>query len=153
MNETTVSKGVAALRKSNCKAERISMGGEMFYFKKLTIGMEEELDAIVKANQDLTLKAPERPAADANEESLRRYADDLSEYNQKSAKSFRRLTAEIMKYVLCDESDKPLFEPDDDVYSLLNNVYAENFFRAYSKFRTGVNAEAGSAAAEGRFPK
>ena len=153
MNETTVSKGVAALRRSNCKAERISMGGETFYFRKLTIGMEEELDAIVRANQDLTLKAPERPAADASEENLRRYAEELSTYNQQSAKSFRRLTAEIMKYVLCDENDKALFEPDDDVYSLLNNVYAENFFRAYSKFRTGANVEAGSAAAEARFPK
>ena len=153
MNEGTVSKGIATLRKSNTKAERISMGGEMFYFKKLTIGMEEELDKIVRDNQDLTLKAPKQPPADASEEVLLSYAEELAAYNQNSAKAFRRLTAEIMKYVLLDESNHPLFEADDDVYTLLNNVYAENFFRAYSKFRTGVNAEAGSAAAEARFQK
>ena len=54
-----------------------------------------------------------------------------------------------MKYLLLDESDKPLFSADDDVYGNLTNVYAENFFKAYTKFRQG--AEAGVAETEKRF--
>ena len=150
MNEI-VSKGITALRRSNQRAERVTVGGETFFFKKLTIEMEEELDKIVKERQDLSLKLPERPEETAGEEVFREYTDAVIEYKQKSAKAFRVLTAEIMKYILLDESDKPLFAPEDDVYSLLNNVYAENFSKAYMQFRFG--AEASAAQAEARFQK
>ena len=144
-----VSKGMAALRLSNQRAERVSVGGTMFFFRKLTIDMEDELDAIVKANQDPTLKPPEKPADDAGDDAVAKWTDDFVAFKQRSAKAFRKLTAELMKYLLLDESDKPLFSADDDVYGNLNNVYAENFFKAYTKFRQG--AEAGVAETEKRF--
>ena len=144
-----VSKGMAALRLSNQRAERVSVGGTMFFFRKLTIDMEDELDAIVKANQDPTLKPPEKPADDAGDDAVAKWTDDFVAFKQRSAKAFRKLTAELMKYLLLDESDKPLFNADDDVYGNLNNVYAENFFKAYTKFRQG--AEAGVAETEKRF--
>lgn len=151
MTPQTIGKGMLALQRSNAKAEKITVGGETFYFKKLTIAMEEDLDQIVKANQDDTLKVPEAPAEDADAASLRAYADALVEHKQRAAKAFRKLTAEIMKYVLLDDENKPLFAPEDEVYENLNNVYAECFFRAYSKFRQG--AEVNPATAEDRFPK
>ena len=144
-----VSKGMAALRLSNKRAERIQVNGTMFFFKKLTIDMEDEIDAIVKANQDPTLKPPEKPADNASDEEIAKWTDDFVAFKQKSAKAFRKLTAELMKYLLLDECDKPLFGADDDVYGNLNNVYAENFFKAYTKFRQG--AEAGVAETEKRF--
>ena len=144
-----VSKGMAALRLSNQRSERVSVGGTMFFFRKLTIDMEDELDAIVKANQDPTLKPPEKPADDAGDDAVAKWTDDFVAFKQRSAKAFRKLTAELMKYLLLDESDKPLFNADDDVYGNLNNVYAENFFKAYTKFRQG--AEAGVAETEKRF--
>jgi hypothetical protein len=151
MTPQTIGKGMLALQRSNAKAEKITIGGETFYFKKLTIAMEEELDRIVKENQDDTLKVPERPADDAGEEAFRAFADALIEHKQRAAKAFRKLTAEIMKYVLMDDENKPLFAPEDEVYENLNNVYAECFFRAYGKFRQG--AEVNPATAEERFPK
>ena len=145
-----VSKGLCALRKSNTSPERISVDGEMFYFKKLTIDMEDELDAIVKESQNPDLKPPERPAEDASFDAIRKFEEDVLAYRQEAAKSFRKLTAKIMMFVLTDEDGKPFFSPDDDVYGLLNNVYAEKFSRAYMKFRQG--SEATPAAAETRFP-
>ena len=145
----TVSKGMAALRLSNKRAERISVNGTMFFFKKLTIDMEDELDAIVKANQDPTLKPPSKPADDASDADIEKWTDEFVAFKQKSAKAFRKLTAELMKYLLLDEKDDPLFSADDDVYANLNNVYAESFFKAYTKFRQG--AEAGVAETEKRF--
>lgn len=150
-NENTVSKGMLALRKSNQRGERVTIGGDTFCFKKLTIAMEDELDRIVKENQDETLKEPVRPADESDETAIRKYADEIVEFKQKAAKAFRKLTAEIMKFVLLDETDKPMFSADDPVFENLNNVYAENFFRAYRKFRQG--AEGGPAQAEDRFPK
>lgn len=144
-----VSKGMAALRRSNQRAERVTVAGELFCFRKLTIEMEDELDAIVKANQDPSLKPPEKPADDAGDDAVAKWADDFVAFKQRSAKAFRKLTAELMKYLLLDECDKPLFSPEDDVYGQLNNVYAENFFKAYTKFRQG--AEAGVADVEKRF--
>ena len=143
--------GTAAPKRSNSKAERVVIGGDTFYFKKLTIGMEEQLDQIVKANQDDTLKLPERPADEADEAAVKAYGEALMEYKGRAAKAFRKLTAEIMRFVLLDETDKPLFAPEDEVYENLNNVYAENFFRAYNKFRQG--AEVNPAKAEERFPQ
>ena len=148
---TEISKGMLALRRSNGRAERITINGETFYFKKLTIGMEEQLDQIVKDNQDDSIKMPERPADDAGEEAMKQYTDAFVDCKQRAAKAFRKLTAEIMKFVLLDEGDKPLFAPEDPVFENLNNVYAENFFRAYSKFRQGT--EVSPAAAEERFQK
>lgn len=146
-----ISKGMLALRRSNDRAERVVVGGDTFYFKKLTISMEEELDQIVKKNQDDTLKVPERPADDAKEADVRAWGEALVDYKLRAAKAFRKLTAEIMKYVLLDETDKPLFTEDDDVYGQLNNVFAENFFKAYNKFRSG--AEVNPAKAEEKFPQ
>ena len=144
-----VSKGMAALRRSNQRAERIKIGDDTFCFRKLTIDMEDALDAIVKANQDPSLKPPEKPADDAGDEAFVKWTEDFVEFKQKSAKVFRKLTADLMKYLLLDETDKPLFDENDDVYSNLNNVYAESFFKAYTKFRNG--AEAGVADTERRF--
>ena len=144
-----VSKGLAALRLNNRRAERISVNGTMFYFRKLTIDMEDELDAIVKANQDPSLKPPQKLADDAPEADQAKWVDEFVAFKQKSAKAFRKLTAELMKYLLLDEKDEPLFSADDDVYANLNNVYAETFFKAYTKFRQG--AEAGVAETEKRF--
>lgn len=145
-----ISKGMLALRKSREKPEKITMGGETFLFRKLTISMEDDLDAIVKANQDETLKEPAKPDEGADEATVRAFANAFVEHKQKAAKAFRKLTAEIMKYVLVDENLKPVFEEEDDVYGSLDNVYAENFFRAYARFRQG--AEVSPAQAEGRFP-
>ena len=150
MSEEGTSKGMRALRINNGKGVVLVEGGERFCFKKLTIQMEADLNKIVQANQDLSLKAPKEPPADAGEEALRDFSAAFLDFRQKSAEVYRRLTAEIMKYVLLEEAtNNPLFNVDDDVYSLLNNVYAENFFRAYSKFRQG--SEATPAAAERRF--
>lgn len=145
-----VSKGLCALRKSNTRPERVQVDGEMFYFKKLTIDMEDELDNIVKESQNPDLKPPERLADDAGIEAVRTWETAVLAFRQESAKAFRQLTAKIMKYVLTDEDGKPFFSPDDDVYGQLNNVYAEKFSRAYMKFRSG--SEATPAAAEARFP-
>ena len=151
MSEVVVSKGMAALRRSNQRAERIVINGETFFFKKLTIDMEDDLDMIVKSNQDPNLKPPKQPAEDSDTETIAKWTEEVVAFQQKSAKAFRKLTAELMKYLLLDESDKPLFDPEDDVYGNLNNVYAENFFRAYNKFRQG--AEGVPASAEGKFPQ
>lgn len=146
-----VSKGMLALRQSGKKVEVIVMGGERFCFKRLTIAMEEEIDAIVKANQDTSLKAPTPPAEDAGEDAVREYTEAFIAFKQKAAANGRRLTAELMRYLMVEEaSGNPLFTADDDIYANLNNVYAESFYRAYIKFRHG--AEATPAAAEGRFP-
>lgn len=146
-----ISKGMLALRKSNGRAERIVVGGDTFYFRKLTIAMEEELDLIIKNNQDETLKMPEQPAENSEEAVIRKWANDMLEFKQRSNKVFRKLTAEIMRYVLLDEGDKPLFTPEDDIFADLDNVYAATFFKAYNKFRNG--AEVNPAVAEDKFPK
>lgn len=146
----TISKGMLALRQNNAKGEKITVDGETFYFKKLTIDMEEQLDGIAKANQNPDLTPPEAPKDTTDRAAMLAFDNDLLTFKQESAKSFRKVTAEIMKYVLLDDNNKPLFDADDDVYSLLNNVYAEKFFKAYMKFRQG--AEAGPAEAERRFP-
>ena len=145
-----VSKGLLTLRKSNMSPERVQIDGEMFYFKKLTIDMEDELDSIVKDSQNPNLKPPERPAENAEIEAIRKFEEEFLAYRQEAAKTFRQLTAKIMKFVLTDEAGKAFFAPEDDVYGLLNNVYAEKFSRAYMKFRQG--SEATPAAAEARFP-
>lgn len=146
-----ISKGMLALRKSNTRAERVVVGGDTFYFRKLTIAMEEELDLIIKNNQDETLKMPEQPAENSEEAVIRKWANDMLEFKQRSNKVFRKLTAEIMRYVLLDEGDKPLFTPEDDIFADLDNVYAATFFKAYNKFRNG--AEVNPAVAEDKFPK
>ena len=144
-----ISKGMLALRKSNDRAERVVVDGNTFYFKKLTIAMEAELDRIIKDNQDDTLKPPERPADDSTDAVIKAWAEEMVAFKQKSDRAFRKLTAEIMKYILLDETDKPLFAPEDEVYENVNNVFAASFFKAYNQFRNG--AEANPAAAEKRF--
>lgn len=147
----TVSKGMLALRRSKGKAERIVIGGDTFYFKKLTIDQEDEIEAIVKRHQDPDLKPPAQPEKDADEQTVAKYTEDFLAYRRKAEKNFRKLTADLMKFVLLDETDKQMFDPEDDVYGELDNVYAEKFFTAYGKFRQG--AQAAAAEAEQRFPK
>lgn len=149
MNDTP-SKGLLALRKSNSAPERISVDGEMFFFRKLTISMEDELDAIVRENQNTDLKPPADLSPEASAEEIKAFQSALLTYRQEAERSFRRLTAKIMAYVLVDETGKAFFSPDDDIYGLLNNVYAAKFYKAYLKFRQG--SEATPAAAESRFP-
>lgn len=145
------SSGMLALRKSNAGGERVTIDGEMFIFKRLTIEDEERLEVIIREHQ---VNEPEKPAdlkEDATETEVEAYIEAFNEYSRQSARAFRNLTADIMKYVLLDASHKPFFREDEDVAKELNNVYAEKFFKAYNKFRGG--AEAGSADAERRFQK
>ena len=67
----------------------------------------------------------------------------------RSQVAFRRLTCDLIKFLLTDENGKPFFAEEDDIYDLVNNVYAENFFEAYSKFRGGL--EGGTVESEKRF--
>lgn len=147
----TVSKGITALRRSTMRPERITVDGEMFYFRKLTIAQEEELDALIKANQRTDLIPPKEPEKDATVDQIRTYTEEVLAHRQETAKAFRKMTAEIMKFILCDETNSPFFSPEDDVLADLDNVYAEKFLKAYTTFRNGSEASAGGA--EGRFPK
>lgn len=148
----TVSKGMLALRRSKNKAERIEVGGEMFYFRKLTVDLEDAIDVIIKRFQmpDLKPPAPLEKGQENDTDLVRKFQEDCLEYKRSAERNFRKLTAELMRFCLLDECDKPLFDETDDVYSNLDNVYAEKFFRAYTKLRQGAQAEA--AAAEARFP-
>lgn len=153
-----VSKGLRAIRLSNRKPEKHIMGGDVFYFKRLTIAMEEELDDLVRSGQDDNLAMPEAPIVgeDGNMDpvELKEYDKKLAEFMRGTNRVFRRITAEIMKYVLVDETGAPFFsEADtvDNIFEQLDNVYAENFFKAYQKFR-GMG-EANVANAETRFQK
>ena len=144
------SKGIAALRRSLMRAERVNIDGEMFYFRKLTIAQEQELDDLVKSHQRKDLVPPKDLEKDSTVEQQQAYVADLMVYKQECNKAFRKVTAEIMKYVLLDETNAPFFDQADDVYNELDNVYAEKFLRAYTKFRQGT--EAAAAGSEARFP-
>jgi len=144
-----LSKGMMALRRSGNRPEKITVNGEIFYFRKLTIELEEQLDNIIKSSQDPTLKPPEALAEDADEAARKAFEDAALDYRQRAAKSFRKLTAEIMRFTLTDENAKPFFTAEDDIYGMLDNVYAQTFFTAYQRFRGGTT-EAPSAT-EARF--
>ena len=146
-----VSKGMLALRRSKSRAEKITVGGETFYFRKLTIDQEDHIEEIVKRHQDPSVKVPPQPEQGADQEAVAAYTEAFIAYKRNAERNFRRLTADLMKFCLLDETDKPMFEPEDDVYTELDNVYAEKFFTAYGKFRQG--AQAAAAEAEQRFPK
>jgi len=113
----------------------------------------------VKRHQDPDLKepkAPVAPAEDCGEEAKNAfrleviaYTDAYMAYRRTAEKNFRRLTADLMKFILLDEADKPMFDAEDDVFGNLDNVYAEKFFKAYQIFRQGAQAQAGEA--EKRF--
>lgn len=139
---SVVSSGMLALRKSNREGERITVEGEMFIFKRLTIDDEEKLEAIIKAHTGNEPKKPDQPKDDATEDEVNAYIEQFGEYTRQSARAFRSLTADIMKFVLLGPDHKPFFNEDDDVAADLNNVYAEKFFKAYNKFRGGVSADA-----------
>jgi hypothetical protein len=145
-----VSKGMLALRRSNNAPLCIKEGGDSFWFKKLTIEMEEAISEIVRANQDDSLKAPEKPAEDADDAAWKAFGEAFLDFKTRSDRAFRKLTAEIMRYVLVDENGNPYFDDDDDVFSMLNNVYAKRFYDAYTKFRNGTEVTASEA--EKKFP-
>ena len=152
------SKGILALRVSKTKAERITVEGETFFFRRLTIGMEEQLELIVRANQRDDLVEPPLPVegedGTISPEAAKEYAERLSEFNREANRAFRRITAEIMRFVLVDEHGKDFFSESDtteEIVDLLNNVYANKFFKAYTKFREG--SEVSVTNAESRFQK
>ena len=47
-----ISKGMVALRRSRTNAERIVIGNETFYFRRLTIDDEAKIDEIVARYQE-----------------------------------------------------------------------------------------------------
>jgi hypothetical protein len=44
-----------------------------------------------------------------------------------------------MKYILVDEVNKPFFDEGDDIYDIVNNVYIETFYKAYTMYRDGTD--------------
>lgn len=144
-----ISKGVLALRLHGNKPVKITANGDIFYFKKLTISAEEGIKNIIKSHQDPTLKPPKDLPEGATDEQREEYMKEVDDYTDRSQAAFRRLTCDLIKSLLTDENGKPFFAEEDDIYDLVNNVYAENFFEAYSKFRGGL--EGGTAEAEKRF--
>lgn len=146
-----VSKGIVALRKHGLKPVTVTINGDKFMFKKLTIGAEDQIKDIIKANQDDTLKPPATPPEGSSDDVMLEHYKEVDEYSTKAAKLFRRLTCDLMKFMLLDEGGAQLFSEDDDIYDLVNNVYAENFFTAYTKFRNGMSG--GVAEADSRFQK
>ena len=152
MNE--VSKGMLLLRKNSKKPVSVTSDGEVFFFKKLTILAEEDIKNIVKSHQDPTLKAPKEPKPAAGEDELADtvlfdFNEKIEKYTDRAEKLFRQLTCELMKYILTDTDGEPLFSEDDDLYSNVDNVYATNFYKAYTHFRSG--ASGGVVEAEARF--
>jgi hypothetical protein len=144
-----VSKGVLALRLHGNKPVKIVVKGDVFYFKKLTLSAEEAVKRIIQSHQDPTLKPPKDLPEGATDEQREEYMREFDDYTDRSQVAFRRLTCDLIKFLLTDENGKPFFAEEDDIYDLVNNVYAENFFEAYSKFRGGL--EGGTAEAEKRF--
>lgn len=144
-----VSKGIVALRKHALKPVKITVEGDVFYFKKLTVGDEDEIKKIIFANQDENLKPPKVYDDDASTEVISAYYKELDAYSDKATKQFRKLTCVLMKYILTDEHGNPFFNEDDDIFDVVNNVYAERFFKAYGIFK-GENS-GGVAEAESRF--
>lgn len=152
MSEVIVSKGIAALRLSNNKPEKVVVDGETFYFKRLTIDEESKVNGIILSFQDSGLLPPEALKDGATKEEMDAFRKEMFEYTTKSAQAFRKLTAELMKYVLVDEAGNKFFNESDDVYSMLNNIYADKFHIAFQKFR-GNTETGGVAGAETRFQK
>lgn len=145
-----ISKGMLALRKSRSKAERIEVGGDMFYFRRLTIELEDSLEEIIKRHQDPSLKAPPPLSKEdeADPEKVRAWTEQFGAVKRATEKLFRRLTAELMKFLLLDETDKPLFSEEDTVDAIfdgLDNVYAGKFFQAYMELRQGAQTKAAGA--------
>jgi hypothetical protein len=144
-----VTKGVIALREHLNRPIMVKENGDTFYFKKLTMGAEEEIDKIILAHQDTSLKPPADLTAESTEQEIEQYNKDVVDYTNRVQKALRHLTCALMKYMQTDEKGNPLFAQEDDLYDLVNNVYAQNFFNAYTKFRNGRIG--GVAEAEKRF--
>lgn len=148
-----VSKGMAALRLSNRKVDKISVEGTTFCFRRLTINDEKRLDDIIKGNMFYE-KPPTAPEGDVPDSEIKKYTEAVMDFQSRQQISYRRLAAALMKFVLVDESGKLFFNEDDDVYSMLDNKFAEQFNRAFRKFRGEDADEAGKAAnADTRFQK
>ena len=56
-----------------------------------------------------------------------------------------------MKYILVDEVNKPFFDEGDEIYDIVNNVYIETFYKAYTMYRDGTDGSV--VEAEKRFQK
>ncbi len=150
MGKQAVSAGIRALRLSASKPEKIVVEGEAFYFKRLTLAMEEQLDVLINKHHSFSPQPPDELDADATEDEKKAYADKVVEFGKDQARAFRALTADIMKFSLLDASGEKFFAEEDDVAGMLDNVYAEKFFKAYTKFR---GMEAVTADADTRFQK
>lgn len=149
MNE--VSKGILMLRNHASKPVTITKNGDSFTFKKLTMDAEDQIKLIIEKHQDPSLKPPKQPEEGCSDEVIDQYVKELDAHTEKTQKLFRRLTCDLMKFMLVDEKGAPLFEESDDLYSVVNNVFAQNFFIAYIEFRGGNSG--GVAEAEARFQK
>lgn len=148
---TEVTQGIIALREHLKKPITITENGDTFHFKKLTVSNEEALKEIIKAHQDPTLIPPKEPEEGADEATITEYYKELDAFGEKTERSFLKLTCELMRFVLVDSKGNDFFAEDDDILSVVNNVYARNFFGAYQKYRGGNFG--GVAEAEKRFQK
>jgi len=146
-----VSKGILMLRKDATKPVTITKGGQAFTFKKLTMDAEDQIKVIIQAHQDTSLKPPTQPEEGCSEDVIDQYIKDLDDHSEKTQKLFRRLTCDLMKFMLVDDNGKDMFDEKDDIYPIVNNVFAQNFFNAYMEFRGGNSG--GVAEAESRFQK
>jgi len=146
-----ISKGMFALQRHGNRPVSITVGGETFYFRKLTISAEEAIKSIIKQHQDSTLKEPVKPDDDATEEQLKEYFDAYESYQERTNTQFRKLTCALMKYILVDEVNKPFFDEGDEIYDIVNNVYIETFYKAYTMYRDGTDGSV--VEAEKRFQK
>lgn len=149
-----VTSGIIALREHMKKPILIEEGGDKFYFKKLVVADDDAIRNIIQSHQDTTLKPPEEPKPAEGEEDVTAEVRDgyfkaVDDFSEKTDKLFRRLTCALMKYILTDSKGNKLFDEDDDIYDLVNNVYAKNFFGAYTRFKNGNFG--GVAEAEKRF--
>ena len=104
-----VSKGVLALRLHGNKPVKIVVNGDVFYFKKLTLSAEEAVKRIIKSHQDPTLKPPKDLPEGATDEQREEYMRELDDYTDRSQVAFRRLTCDLIKFLLTDENGKPFF--------------------------------------------
>lgn len=150
MSTQVISKGVLALQRSAQRPVEVTVDGEVFRFRKLTVSAEEEIRRLSD-----NYSMPELPKAPEGEgvttEDSEAYVEQMKAYEAESTEKFCRLTCDLMKMVLVDENNKPFFEEGDDLYNLLNNIYMDQFYRAYNHFREGKNGSVTSA--EARFQK
>ncbi|MDY0015614.1 MAG: hypothetical protein RBS13_05330 [Bacteroidales bacterium] len=97
------------------------------------------------------MKEPAKPDDNATEEQVKEYLDAYESYQERTNTQFRKLTCALMKYILVDEVNKHFFDEGDDIYDIVNNVYIETFYKAYTMYRDGTDGSV--VEAEKRFQK